>query len=143
MAITGRKLRVIDVSTTGGDGGIGNASTGGFLGNGGANADGIAVFNLPLAAIDSNTAPVEAVFYGTAIGTALVNSGADGYTLPVNDHYSGGRLQSTSYITPDPTSFNVFATGTYNKLTGVYSPIRTPTGQQPVCYRIVFLQYLS
>ncbi len=124
MAISGRKLRVIDVSTTGGDGGIGNASTGGFLGNGGANADGIAVFNLPVASIDSNSVPVDAIFYGSAVGTAIVNGGADGYTLPVNDRYNGGRLQSSSYITPDPTSLNVFATGTYNKLTGVYSPIR-------------------
>ncbi|MFN8155126.1 MAG: hypothetical protein U0Y08_12615 [Bacteroidia bacterium] len=125
MAITGRKLRVIDVSTIGGDGGIGNASAGGFLGNGGANADGIAVFNLPLSAIDSNTVPVEAIFYGTGIGTALVNAGTDGYTLPVNDKYFGGRLQPTSYLAPDPTSLNVLATGTYNKLTGAYAPVRS------------------
>jgi hypothetical protein len=125
MAVSGRKIRVIDVSTTPGDGGIGNASTGGIVGNGTGNADGIAVFNLPVAAIDSNTVPVDAVFYGTAIGTALLNGGADGYTLPVNDRYNGGRLQSTSFIAPDPTSLFVKANGVYNKLTGVYSPIRT------------------
>ncbi|MBP7167730.1 MAG: hypothetical protein KBB64_08715 [Bacteroidia bacterium] len=125
MNVTGRKLRTIDVSTTGGDGGIGTATTGGILGNGTTNADGIAVFNLPVASLDSNTVPVDAIFYGSGIGTAVVNGGADGFTLPVNDNYSGGRLQSTSFKAVDPGALSVQAIGSFNKLNGTYSPIRT------------------
>lgn len=125
MNVTGRKLRTIDVSTTGGDGGIGTATTGGIIGNGTTNADGIAVFNLPVASLDSNTVPVDAIFYGSGIGTAVVNGGVDGFTLPVNDNYSGGRLQLTSFKAVDPGALSVKAIGSFNKLNGTYSPIRT------------------
>ena len=123
MAVTGLKLRVIDVSTTGGDGGIGIATTGGILGNGGTNADGIAVFNVPVATLDSNSVPVDAIFFGTATGGAVVNAGADGFTLPTNDRYTGGRLQTASFIGPDAgtNGIHVKATGGYNSLSGSYS----------------------
>ena len=123
MAVTGLKLRTIDVSTTGGDGGIGSATTGGILGNGGTNADGIAVFNAPVATLDSNSVPVDAIFFGTGTGTAVVNAGVDGFTLPTNDRYAGGRLQSTSFIGPDAGTNNIHvkATGGYNSLSGSYS----------------------
>jgi hypothetical protein len=123
MAVTGLKLRTIDVSTTGGDGGIGSATAGGILGNGGTNADGIAVFNAPVAILDSNSVPVDAIFFGTGTGTAVVNGGADGFTLPTNDRYAGGRLQSTSFIGPDAgaNDIHVKATGGYNSLSGSYS----------------------
>ena len=123
MAVTGLKLRVIDVSTTGGDGGIGTATAGGILGNGGTNADGIAVFNAPVATLDSNSVPVDAIFFGTGTGGAVVNAGVDGFTLPNNDRYAGGRLQTTSFIGPDAgvNDIHVIATGGYNTLSGSYS----------------------
>ena len=123
MVVTGLKLRTIDVSTTGGDGGIGAATTGGILGNGGPNADGIAVFNAPVATLDSNSVPVDAIFFGTATGGAVVNAGADGFTLPSNDRYAGGRLQTASFIGPDAGANGIYvkATGGYNSLSGSYS----------------------
>jgi hypothetical protein len=127
MVVTGRKLRLIDVATTGGDGGIGLPTTGGVLGNGTTNADGIAVFNLPAAALDSNSVPVDVVFYGSGMGSAVVNGGVDGFTLPVNDNYIGGRLQATSFRAVDPGALSVKATGTYYKLSGTYTPIRVWT----------------
>jgi hypothetical protein len=123
MVVTGKKLRTIDISTTGGDGGIGSPTTGGFLGNGGANADGIAVFNMPVALLDSNSVPVDAIFFGTGTGTAVVNGGANGFTLPTNDRYAGGRLQASSFLGADAQTNNihVIATGGYNSLSGVYT----------------------
>ncbi len=123
MTVTGLKLRTIDVSTTGGDGGIGTATTGGILGNGGTNADGIAVFNAPVATLDSNSVPVDAIFFGTGTGTAVVNAGVNGFTLPTNDRYAGGRLQTASFIGPDAgtNDIHVKATGGYNSLSGSYS----------------------
>jgi hypothetical protein len=130
MAPTGVHIREINVTNTGGDG-FGNAqATGGVVGNGGGNADGIAVFNMPVASITSATVPVDAIFYGTAIGSALVNSGADGYQLPVNDRYSGGKLQSGSYIAADPASDQTIrATGYFNTTTNQWFGQRTWTSQ--------------
>lgn len=114
MAPTGTKLRQINTGNTAGDG-FGTAASGGVFGNGGANADGIAVFNLPVASITNSTVPTDAIFYGTGIGTALVNAGADGYQLPVNDRYSGGKLQTSSFYTGDPASDVVIkASGFFN-----------------------------
>lgn len=101
MAPTGTKIRVINTATTGGDG-FGTAASGGVVGNGGSNGDGIAVFNLPVASLTNSTVPVDALFYGTSLGTAVLNGGADGYQLPVNDLYSGGKLQTTSFFAGDP-----------------------------------------
>ncbi|MBK7683927.1 MAG: hypothetical protein IPJ26_16325 [Bacteroidetes bacterium] len=122
MNVTGLKLRTIDVSTTGGDGGIGSATTGGILGNGGTNADGIAVFNAPVATLDSNSVPVDAIFFGTGTGGAVVNGGLDGFTLPTNDRYAGGRLQTASFIAPDAgtNDIHVLATAGYNTLSGAF-----------------------
>lgn len=132
MVVAGNKLRTIDVTTTGGDGGIGAPTVGGILGNGGTNADGIAVFNMSAASLDSNSVPVDAIFFGTGTGTAVVNAGADGFTLPVNDRYAGGRLQSTSFLGPDAgtNDIHVKATGGYNSLTGLYTS-RTWTTSLP------------
>jgi len=105
-------LRAIDTGSTGGDG-FGSAISGGVLGNGGANADGIAIF--VGTALTHTSAPIDAVFFGAAVGAALVNSGTDGYVLPVNDLYNGGFLQSGSAIFGDPAS------GAYTKLSGTYS----------------------
>lgn len=135
MAVTGNKLRTIDVTTTGGDGGIGSPTAGGILGNGGTNADGIAVFNMSASALDSNSVPVDAIFFGTGTGTAVVNAGADGFTLPINDRYAGGRLQTTSFLGPDAgtNDIHVIATGGYNSLNGAYTT-RTWTTSVPASH---------
>lgn len=120
--------RAINYTTTTGDGGIGNISaTSGVLGNGGANADGIAVFDVPVNAITSSTVPIDAVFFGTGIGNAEVNNGADGYQLPFNDLYSGGKLQSTSFfINNNPLSGKTIkATGEYDVVNNTFSTPRT------------------
>jgi hypothetical protein len=128
MAPTGTKSRVIDVTTTAGDGGIGNGITsGGVLGNGGANADGIAVFDLPIASVTSSTVPIDAILFGTGVGTAVF-SGAGGYQLPVNDNYvAGGKVAAGSFLAPEPSTSGVptIATGTYNTLTANFSTPRT------------------
>lgn len=116
MLPTGTKLRVIDVVTTPGDG-FGNAAVGVF-GNGGANADGIAVFNMPIGSITNSSVPVDALFYGTGIGSALVSGGSAGYELPVNDRYAGGKLQTNSFFAGDPGSdVSIKATGFFNTAT--------------------------
>lgn len=127
MATTGTVLRAINTGTTAGDG-FGTANTSGIVGNGGANADAIAVFNLPVASITNSTVPVDAVFYGTAIGTALVNAGNDGYEMPVNDLYDGGKLQASDVIAPDAGSAEyIVATGAFNPATGAFTTRRTFT----------------
>jgi hypothetical protein len=113
-------LRAIDTGTVVGDGyGIANSS--GVMGNGGANADGIAVF-AGTSLTDTST-PIDAVFFGAAIGSAVVSAGTDGYVLPVNDLYNGGFLQTTNTLFLDP------ANGAFTKLTGTYS---TATSQWTV-----------
>lgn len=111
MAPTGTILRAIDTGADGGDGGIGSASAGGVLGNGGSNGDGIAVFNLPVASITSSTVPTDAIFYGSALGGAVVGP-TEGYELPVNDHYDGGKLSAASFVAVDENL--TVATGVYD-----------------------------
>jgi len=122
MLPTGTKLRVIDVQTTAGDG-LGNAAgTGGVIGNGGNNMDGVAVFSSAITNLTSSSVPVDAIFFGTAVGTALVNGGADGFQLPVNDRYTGGKLQSNSFFAGDPGgNASVRATGSYNTATNSWT----------------------
>lgn len=128
MNIAGTKIRVKNVKTATGDGGIGTPSAAGVVGNGGSNADGVAVFNLPVASIDSSKVPVDAIFYGSAIGSALVSSGNKGYQLPLNDIYPGGKLQSSSFFGPDPGSdVIVTASGTYNYLSDTWNVPRSWT----------------
>jgi len=130
MAPTGTRIRTIDVTTTAGDGFGSAAPTAGVFGNGGGNADGIAVFNLPVASITSSTVPVDAVFYGTAIGTAFV-SASTGYELPVNDLYPGGKLQANSFFTTDPGANSLKATGFFNTTSNVFSSQRSWSSQLP------------
>jgi hypothetical protein len=124
------QVRVINTGTTGGDGGIGSAVTAGVLGNGGASCDGVAVFNVGVASVNANTVPIDAVFFGDAIGTAYV-SASSGYQLPVNDAYSGGKLDTVSYVIPLPASMQdkyIKADfGVYNTNTNVFSQPRTWT----------------
>jgi len=128
MAVTGVKLRQINTGTTGGDG-FGSASAGPF-GNGGSNADGVAVFNVPVTSLTNATVPVDAVFYGTGIGNALVSGGTAGYQLPLNDLYPGGKLQANSFFAGDPAAdISIRASGIYNTATGQWVGVRSWTTQ--------------
>lgn len=119
------QLRVINTVTTGGDGSVGTAATSGVLGNGGANCDGVAVFNLPVASITAASVPIDALFFGTGIGTAFVST-TTGYELPNNDYYTGGKLQTTSYYTMDATSGRLIKAnfGVYNVSSNTFTSPR-------------------
>lgn len=123
MAPTGVKLRTLDTGVDPGDGGIGSANTSGVFGNGGGNCDGIAVFNMAAGTITNSTIPVDAVFYGTGVGSAEVNSGADGYELPINDLYSGGKLSAASFVALDADLTIAF--GQYDPTTNTWVTPRT------------------
>lgn len=125
MAPTGAKLRTLDTGVDPGDGGIGSANTSGVFGNGGGNCDGIAVFNVAASTITNSTVPMDAVFYGTGVGSAEVNSGADGYQLPVNDLYNGGKLSSSSFVALDADLTIAF--GQYDPTTNTWVTSRTFT----------------
>ena len=128
MSIAGTQLRAINVKLVGGDGGVGTANIAGVFGNGGSNADGVAVFNLPISAITASTVPTDALFYGLSIGTASVTGGVDGYQLPVNDLYPGGKLNSVSFIAPDPAGDVILtSSGIYNLANNTWSISRTVT----------------
>lgn len=143
MAPTGTQLRTINTGTTGGDG-FGTAATGGVVGNGGSNGDGVAVFNLASASITGSSIPVDALFYGTAFGTALVNGGADGYQLPINDRYSGGKLQANSFLAGDPGSNeSILATGLFNTQTGLWTSQRSWTVGTPTLDNLSSVSLIS
>jgi len=124
MAPMGVKIRAINTATANGDG-FGTFALSGVFGNGGGNADGIAVFNADISTLTSSTVPVDAVFYGTSIGTATTT--VDGYQLPVNDLYVGGKLLNSSFLASDPGALNLIATGAYNTVTNTYATTRTWT----------------
>ncbi len=127
MTPTGTKLRTINTGRTAGDR-FGSASPGGVLGNGGANADAVVVFAADINTITNSTVPVDALFFGTGAGSAVVSSGTAGYELPVNDRYSGGKLQNNSFLAGDPAADQVItATGTYDPTTNTFTTPRTWT----------------
>jgi hypothetical protein len=122
------RFRVIDTGTQPGDGGIGNPDPAGVLGNGGPNADAIGVFNLPVSAITAATEPIDAIFFGAGVGQAVVSGGTAGYQLPVNDHYNGGKLQSNSFLAPNPVAGNfIKAEGVYDVITSAFTTARVWT----------------
>ena len=127
MSATGTKLRVINTLTTAGDG-FGSIDTAGagVLGNGGSSADAAAVFNVPVTSITSTTVPIDALFYGSGTGKAF-SSTTTGYTLPVNDNYSGGLVPAAGmFLGPDPGSNQwIIASGSYNASTNAYPTART------------------
>ena len=122
-------IRTIATATINGDG-LGNFNSSGVMGNGGGNADGIAVFTGLTSGITDTTTPIDAVFYGTALGTAVVGGGTDGYVLPSNDLYAGGFLGSAgnTALLADPGngSFNKL-TGTFDTVLGTWTTARTLT----------------
>jgi len=100
--------------------GFGNSNAG-FMGNS-SPADGIAVF--AGTTVTPASIPLDAVFYGTTVGTTL--SGANGYLVPSTDHYAsvgnGGQVQaffgqgSNTYVFAQPNT----DVSSFSKLGGVY-----------------------
>lgn len=117
-------IRALNTGTTGGDL-FGSAASGGVVGNGGGQADGIAVFNTTT--LTATTVPIDVLFYGSGVGSASYSS-SQGYTLSVNDRYNGGVLLSSSYLFPDPSG-NDFTrlTGTYDTGSSTWTTLRTGT----------------
>lgn len=109
-------LRTINTGTTAGDG-FGTSSSAGALGNGGANADGIAVFAGLTSSLTNTSVPVDAIMFGTGVGTAKPASG--GYKMPSNDRYTStgvfGDVGNT-YIYPEPVNNG------FTRLEGEYDP---------------------
>ncbi|HEY6142850.1 MAG TPA: Ig-like domain-containing protein [Flavobacterium sp.] len=120
----GVSLKSKNTGSSSGDS-FGSSNSAGVLGQGGSNADGVAVFNVAASSISGTTVPVDAVFFGSAIGSAFKTTGS-GYQLPVNDKYTGGKLQTSSFIAPDPASDEIIkATGIYNPSTNSFTTVRT------------------
>jgi hypothetical protein len=111
-------IRAINTSTTTGDGFGTNGNTG-QMGNGGFAADGLAIFAGRAQNLTTTSIPVDAVFYGTTVGTAKPATG--GYTIPDNDHYSNSQGTygngTNTFMLPSPT-----AASSYIKLLGTYFP---------------------
>jgi hypothetical protein len=126
MIPTSNVKRSINTGTTAGDGGIGSSNSAGVFGNGGT-VDAVAVFDVGVSSITSSTVPIDALFYGTTIGTAQVSAGTAGYQLPVNDLYSGGKLQTTSSFAPGSvaTQYLSTSTGVYNVQSNTFTTSRT------------------
>ncbi|HOV12378.1 MAG TPA: T9SS type A sorting domain-containing protein [Bacteroidales bacterium] len=123
-------IRTINnVTTTGDD--FGNLNATGVFGNGGSNADGVGVFFGTT--IDSTSIPVDALFFGTGIGTAYVAGPPEkGYKVPTNDHYSEsvGLFGSgtNSFYAPCTTLQDTLLsfTGTYDTTLSTWTINRTP-----------------
>ena len=121
----GVSVRKINTGTTNGDS-FGKKNTAGVLGNGGSNCDGVAVFRATASAITSSTVPVDALFFGNGHGSAVISS-SSGYQLPLNDKYNGGKLITSSYLAPDPSSDQLVkaTTGTFNPVTQTFTVPRS------------------
>ena len=121
----GIALRVKNTGSTSGDY-FGSSNTGGVLGNGGSNCDGVAVFNVTAASITSSSVPIDAIFFGNQVGTAF-RSSTSGYQMPVNDKYNGGKLSNSIFLAPDPGADQLVkaTTGVYNPTTNTFTTPRT------------------
>jgi hypothetical protein len=124
-------LKTINTGTTAGEG-FGSLNTSGVLGNGGTNADGIEIFDVPVASITSTTVPIDAVFFGTGVGSA--NPANGGYVLPTNDIYK--NAQGTFGDGTNTTLFSAPAGGAFTKLNGTYN-VGTGTWTTPRTARSV------
>lgn len=120
-------VRVIQMPAIGGDG-FGSASfTIPNIGSDGTNnADGIAVFKGT--SVTATSVPIDAIFFGTRIGTAYNEANNWGYRVPLNDHYNPINPQTgtaqpfygqgtNTYIYDQPTG----DASDYSKLGGVVS----------------------
>lgn len=129
-------IRYFDTTTTAGDGGIGNTAptANGFLGTGGTSADGLAVFQG--IGITAASVPVDAVFYGTGVGTAYNAGTGAGYRVPATDRYAGSGFfgaAGNTYIFADPGG----GAGAFARLTGTYD---TDTGDWRVARSLSVIQ---
>jgi autotransporter-associated beta strand protein len=122
-------IRAINTVTTAGDG-FGNAAT--SLGNGGANADGIAVFSGLAGGLTASSVPLDAVFFGSGVGTAKPATG--GYTLPTNGFYNNAQGTfgngTNVALLPDAGTGGTFfrLTGTYSTVSNTWTTNRTAAG---------------
>jgi len=110
-----RWLRTIDTGSSAGDG-LGTSQTNGVLGNGSANADGIAVFAGSIATLTTSSRPVDAIFFGSGIGTAKPATG--GFLMPDNDRYQSSAVMGEAgnmflFDNPAASSF-VSLVGTFD-----------------------------
>jgi len=121
----GVALRTRNTSSNSGDN-FGSSNSSGVLGNGGSNCDGVAVFNCSASSISSSTVPVDAIFFGNAVGSAYKSS-SSGYQMPVNDKYSGGKLSTSIYLAPDPGADELVkaTAGVFNPTTNTFTTART------------------
>ena len=124
--LAGQKLRTIDVTEYPGDR-FGSPLPNGVMGNGGNEADGVAVFDVLIDTLGSTTVPIDAVFYGNEIGGAARTNASQGYQLPVNDWYNGGKLRSTSPLIEQSPADGVpfVATGAYDLAAQTWTTPRT------------------
>ena len=121
-----RWLRTINTSSVGGDG-LGAADATGVFGNGGPNADGIAVFSGLAGAITSTSVPLETVFFGNAVGTA--HPGTGGFKAADNDRYTSAGVfgdAGNAFLFADLAQ-NQFQglSGSYNWATSSWDVART------------------
>ena len=110
-----RWLRTINTAITAGDG-LGAADPNGVFGNGGPNADGIAVFRGLASALTSTTVPLDSVFFGNAVGTAHPPSG--GFKAAENDRYTSAGVfgdPGNAYL------FSDLAQNQFERLSGTYN----------------------
>jgi hypothetical protein len=121
----GVALRTRNTSSNSGDN-FGSSNSSGVLGNGGSNCDGVAVFNCSASSITSSTVPVDAIFFGNAVGSAYKSS-SSGYQMPVNDKYSGGKLSTSIYLAPDPGADELVkaTAGVFNPTTNTFTTARS------------------
>lgn len=120
-SLAGEKwIRSYDTSTTDGDGGTGAAALGGVVGEGGSSADGIAIFLGT--SLTSSSVPIDAVFYGNAIGTAYNASTGAGYQVPTTDHMAGGGLFGSAGNSHLLTGLGG-GSGSYARLSGTYDTV--------------------
>lgn len=121
-----RWLRTINTTLSNGDG-LGSPDATGVFGNGGPNADGIAVFSGLANAITPSTVPLDSVFFGNAVGTAHPATG--GFKAANNDHYTSAGVfgdAGNDFLFGDLAQ-NQFArlSGTYNAATSQWDISRT------------------
>ena len=118
-------IRTINTGNTVGDG-FGSSNTSGVFGNGGSNADGFGIFSGKTSTLLATSKPIDALFFGTAVGTAKPTSG--GYVMPTNDRYVDGIFgdSNNTYLFSDPGSgAYTKLTGEFNDITGLWTTART------------------
>ena len=126
-------IRSISVTTSAGDG-FGSLNTDGVFGNGGSNADGIAIFSGTTPT--SSSTPIDAIFYGTDVGTSYNSISNIGYKVPTNDVYNSAQGlfgQGTNL-----TYFSNAESGKFTKLTGTYD-LATSTWTTPRTSSVITL----